>query len=187
MLVTRHPSLVTLDSVTRKISYHERMTAYILMGVAGSGKTTIGKRVSHELGVPFFEGDDFHPAENVAKMSSGIPLTDADRVPWIDALVAALNTKQSSDAVVACSALSRFVRERIRSGLNEPAKFIWLTAKPEIIEERLRTRGQHYMKAGMLASQFAALQVPHTAHQVSVEQPVEEVVAQVVRIVREGK
>lgn len=160
------------------------MTAYILMGVSGSGKTTIGKRVSQELGLPFFEGDDFHPAENVAKMSSGIPLTDADRVPWIDALVKALNDKQAKDAIVACSALSRFVRERIRSGLKEPAKFIWLSAKPEVIEERLRKRGQHYMKAGMLASQFAALQMPHTAQQVSVEQPVEDVVKEVLRIIK---
>lgn len=159
------------------------MTAYILMGVSGSGKTTIGKRVAQELSLPFFEGDDFHPPENIAKMSSGIPLTDADRAPWIDALVSALNAKPSADAVVACSALSRFVRERIRSGLKEPAKFIWLTAQPEIIEERLRKRGQHYMKAGMLASQFAALQMPHTAQQVSVEQPVEEVAAEVVRII----
>src|SRR5690606_22724309 len=119
------------------------MTAYILMGVAGSGKTTVGKRVSQALGLPFYEGDDFHPAENVAKMSSGIPLDDNDRVPWIDALVSARNANQAKDAVVACSALSRFVRERIRSGLEEPAKFIWLTARPEVIEERLRNRGEH--------------------------------------------
>ncbi len=177
-------AFVTRDGIS---GYYLQMTAYILMGVAGSGKTTIGQRVSHDLGLPFFEGDDFHPAQNVAKMSSGIPLTDADRVPWIDALVGALNAKQSADAIVACSALSRFVRERIRSELNEPAKFIWLTATPEIIEERLRTRGQHYMKAGMLASQFAALQMPHTAHHVSVDKPVEEVAAEVVRIIREKK
>jgi gluconokinase len=161
------------------------MTAFILMGVSGSGKTTIGERVSRELGLPFYEGDDFHPPENVAKMSSGTPLTDADRVPWIDALVSALNSKPAGDAVVACSALSRFVRERIRSGLKEPAKFIWLTGKPEIIEERLRKRGQHYMKAGMLASQLAALQTPHTAQQVNVEQPLEDVVAQVKRIIQQ--
>ncbi len=162
------------------------MTVFILMGVSGSGKTTIGKRVSQELGVPFYEGDDFHPPENIAKMSSGIPLVDKDRVPWIDALVRALNEKESKDAVVACSALSRFIRERIRGGLKDPAKFIWLTARPEIIEERLRQRGQHYMKAGMLASQFAALQMPQTARQVDVERPVDEVVAEVLQVVREA-
>lgn len=162
------------------------MTAYILMGVAGSGKTTVGQRVAQEIGLPFYEGDEFHPAENVAKMSSGIPLDDTDRVPWIDAIVGALNAKQSTDAVVACSALSRFVRERIRSGLEEPAKFIWLSARPEVIEERLRNRGQHYMKAGMLASQLAALQVPQTAQQVSVEQPIDDVVARVIQIIQGG-
>lgn len=162
------------------------MTVFILMGVSGSGKTTIGKRVSQELGVPFYEGDDFHPPENIAKMSSGIPLVDKDRVPWIDALVSALNERESKDAVVACSALSRFIRERIRGGLKDSAKFIWLTARPEIIEERLRQRGQHYMKAGMLASQFAALQMPQTARQVSVERPVDEVVAEVLQVVREA-
>lgn len=160
------------------------MTAYILMGVAGAGKTTVGKRVSTELGLSFYEGDDFHPKENVAKMSSGIPLTDEDRGPWIDALVAALNTRQGGDAIVACSALSKFVRERIRSGIKEPVEFIWLTGSPEVIEERLRKRGQHYMKAGMLASQFAALQMPSHAHQVSVEQPLDDVVKQVVEIIK---
>ena len=163
------------------------MTTYILMGVAGSGKTTIGERVSQTLGIPFYEGDDFHPAENIAKMSSGIPLDDNDRVPWIDAIVSALNAERSTDAVVACSALSRFVRERIRGGLEEPAKFIWLTGRPEVIEERLRKRGQHYMKAGMLASQFAALQIPQTAQQVSVEQSIEDVVAQVIQIIRSAE
>lgn len=160
------------------------MTAYILMGVAGSGKTTVGKRVSKELALPFYEGDDFHPAENIAKMSAGIPLNDNDRMPWIDALVGAINNSSAPHAVVACSSLSRFIRERIRHGLKAPAKFIWLTARPEVIEERLRKRGQHYMKAGMLASQFAALQMPHTAQQVSVEQSVDDVVAEVLRVIR---
>ncbi len=160
------------------------MTAYIVMGVSGAGKTTVGKRVSSDLGLSFYEGDDFHPPENVAKMSSGIPLTDEDRGPWIDALVAALNSRQGGDAIVACSALSKFVRERIRSSIKEPVQFILLTGTPELIEERLRKRGKHYMKAGMLASQFAALQMPSQAHQVSVEQPLDEVVAEVKGIIR---
>lgn len=159
------------------------MTVFILMGVSGSGKTTIGKRVAAELELPFYEGDEFHPPENIAKMSSGIPLTDQDRVPWIDALVSALNAQGSGNAIVACSALSRFVRERIRAGLEQPVKFIWLAGRPEVIEERLRKRGQHYMKAGMLASQFAALQVPNTADRVNIEQPIEQVAADVLTII----
>lgn len=160
------------------------MTAYILMGVSGSGKTTVGQRVTSELGLRFYEGDDFHPAENVAKMSSGIPLTDEDRAPWIDALVAALNSRNPGDAVVACSALSRFVRQRIRVGLKEPVEFILLFADPMVIEERLKQRPKHYMKSGMLASQFAALQMPQSARHVNVDRPLDEVVKEVVRIIQ---
>lgn len=162
------------------------MTAFILMGVAGAGKTTVGRRVATDLGFTFYEGDDFHPPENVAKMSSGIPLTDADRAPWIDALVGALNARSAGDAIVACSALSTFVRERIRTGAREPVEFIWLTGAPALIEERLANRGAHYMKANMLASQFTALQPPSEtqAHQVDIGQPLDAVVAEVIRIVR---
>jgi len=167
-----------------ELCYHAPMTTFILMGVAGSGKTTVGKRVAAELNLPFYEGDDYHPSVNVAKMSSGIPLTDEDRVPWIDALVHALNENQSSGAIVACSALSRFVRDRIRAGLRGAVHFIWLSGRPEVIEARLRRRGGHYMKANMLASQLAALQEPSTAHRVSIEQPIEQVTAEVLAIVR---
>jgi len=160
------------------------MTAFILMGVAGSGKTTVGKQVSQRLGLPFYEGDDFHPPQNVAKMSSGIPLTDEDRGPWIDALVAALNERSGGDAIVACSALSRFVRQRLREGVKDEVEFILLSGDPEVIEERLRNRGQHYMKAGMLASQLAALQMPQNAKKVSIEQPVEGVVEEVIGLIQ---
>ena len=160
------------------------MTAFILMGVSGSGKTTVGKQVAAQLELPFYEGDDFHPAQNIAKMTSGIPLTDEDRGPWIDALVAALNSRGSdSDAVIACSALSTFVRDRLRTGLKEPAAFLWLSGDPDLIEQRLRTRPKHYMKAGMLASQFAALQAPHDAHRIDIGKPLDQVVAQVVSII----
>jgi gluconokinase len=162
------------------------MTAFILMGVAGAGKTTVGKRVAAELGLTFYEGDDFHPPQNVAKMSSGTPLNDADRAPWIDALVGALNGRGPGDALVACSALSTFVRERLCGGAREPVVFIWLTGTPGLIEARLVNRGAHYMKATMLASQFAALQPPSAAqaHQVDIGQPLDGVVAEVIRIIR---
>jgi gluconokinase len=161
------------------------MTAFILMGVAGAGKTTVGKRVAAELGLTFYEGDDFHPPENVAKMASGTPLTDADRVPWINALVGALNARTAGDAIVACSALSGFVRECIRAGAKEPVEFIWLTGPPEIIKKRLTERGPHYMKPNMLDSQFAALQPPSAAQarQVDVGQPLDMVVGEVIRII----
>lgn len=163
------------------------MTAFILMGVAGSGKTTVGKQVSSQLGLPFYEGDDFHPPQNIAKMSSGIPLTDADRGPWIDAMVTALNSRSGGDAIIACSALSTFVRDRLRAGLKEPVAFVWLSGDADLIEQRLQTRPQHYMKAGMLASQFAALQAPNDAHRIDIRQPLDRVVADVISIVKSEK
>jgi gluconokinase len=159
------------------------MTAFIIMGVSGAGKTSVGRAVSDKLGLAFFEGDDYHPPENIAKMSSGIPLTDQDRAPWIDALVAALNARAGGDAIVACSALSRFVRQRLRAGVRDPVEFVLLITDPAIIEDRLRKRGEHYMKAGMLASQFAALQMPEDAHRIDVSQPLDAVVRQVLSIV----
>jgi gluconokinase len=159
------------------------MTAFILMGVAGSGKTTVGKQVSARLGLPFFEGDEFHPKENVDKMSSGIPLTDADRGPWIDLIVAALNKNDARHAIVACSALSEFVRNRLRAGLTEAPQFIWLSGDADLIEQRLQMRPKHYMKAGMLASQFAALQAPDSALRIDIRKPLEQVVADVIEII----
>jgi gluconokinase len=158
------------------------MTVFVIMGVSGAGKTTVGTEVSQRLGLPFFEGDTFHPPANIEKMGSGIPLTDADRVPWIDALTAGVNERPdpTRDAIVACSALSRFVRQRIREHMHDEVDFILLTADPKLIEERLSKRPKHYMKAGMLNSQLAALQMPSTALKVDVSKPLAEVVQAVV-------
>jgi gluconokinase len=135
------------------------------------------------LGLPFFEGDTFHPRANIDKMSAGIPLNDVDRIPWIDALAEAVNARPepTKDAVVACSALSRFVRQRIREHMHDAVDFILLTADPELIEERLSRRPKHYMKAGMLASQLAALQMPSSAYRVDVSRPLDEAVQDVIR------
>jgi len=153
----------------------------IVMGVSGAGKTTVGTEVSQRLGLPFFEGDAFHPQANVEKMSSGIPLTDADRIPWIDALTKGINERADPkrDAIVACSALSRFVRQRIRERMQEPVEFILLHTDPQLIEDRLSKRAKHYMKAGMLGSQLAALQMPRSAYCVDVSRPLEEVFQEV--------
>lgn len=157
------------------------MTAFILMGVSGSGKTSVGHRVAEQLDLPFLEGDDFHPARNIEKMSSGIPLTDEDRLPWIDALVTAINRQPQRDVVVACSALSQRVRDRLRERLRMPLRFLFLTAAPEVIQERLDRRPRHFMKRGMLGSQFAALEPPADAIEIDVAPPLEVVTAEVVR------
>jgi len=158
---------------------------HILMGVSGSGKSTIGGRVARELGLTFIEGDDYHPRANVEKMAAGIPLTDVDRAPWIDALATAINTREPRrDAIVACSALTEFVRKRLRASVAEPLRFILLHADPALIQRRLEQRGQHFMKAGMLGSQLAALQLPADAIVIDVSRPLEIVCADVADRIR---
>lgn len=165
------------------------MAVFVLMGVSGSGKSTVGRRVAADLSLTFIEADDFHPPHNVKKMAGGTPLTDEDRAPWIDALAAAINARQPRrDAVVACSALTEFVRNRLRAHVVESLHFILLTTDPAIIQERLSRREPHYMKAGMLGSQLAALQLPADAVVVDVSRSLDIVCADVEKyIVRTGK
>jgi gluconokinase len=161
------------------------MTVFILMGVSGSGKSTVGSCVADRLGMTFIEGDDFHPRRNVQKMAAGSPLTDEDRAPWIDALAGGINTRQPGrDAIVACSALTTFVRERLRAGVAEPLHFMLLSADPAIIQQRLSQRPQHFMKAGMLGSQLAALQWPADAIVIDVSRALETVCADVASHIR---
>ena len=161
------------------------MSAFVLMGVSGAGKTTVGQRVAAELELTFLEGDQFHPQDNIAKMSSGVPLTDEDRKPWIDALAKAVNERRPKrDAVIACSALSRLVRERLRDAAQEPLHFLLLTADRSVIAKRLKVRPRHFMKAGMLESQLAALETPSDAVTVDGDRPLPEVCAEVANHIR---
>lgn len=133
----------------------------VVMGVAGSGKSTVGARLAAALGWPFCEGDEHHPAANIAKMARGEPLTDEDRRPWLAQLrvriAAALAAGEG--LVVACSALKQDYR-RILAVDPVRVRFVYLKASPELIAMRLRARAGHYMKENMLASQFAALEEP---------------------------
>ena len=161
------------------------MTVFVLMGVSGSGKSTVGSRVAEELAFSFVEGDDFHPERNVRKMAGGLPLTDEDRAPWIDALIVGINVREPPrDALVACSALSSLVRDRLRAGVAETLHFILLSADPAIIQKRLASRPRHFMKAGMLDSQLAALERPGDAIVIDVSRPFDAVCADVVRCIR---
>lgn len=154
------------------------------MGVSGSGKSTVGKRVADTLGLTFVEGDEFHPPENVAKMSAGQPLTDVDRGPWVDALAASIAAYGNRDVIVACSALSRFVRQRLRQRVSGPLCFIHLSADPEVIQRRLDQRPKHFMKAGMLASQFAALETPRGAVTIDTARSLDHVCTSVIQHIR---
>jgi len=153
----------------------------VLMGVSGSGKTTIGELVAKRLGWRFIEGDDFHPPENVAKMAAGIPLEDADRWPWLDALNRRL--KSERDAVVTCSALKESYRRRLLAGLNEP-RLVYLHADKAVIASRLAKRKHRYMPASLLDSQFATLEPPANALCVDVSSDIESSVATIVAAVR---
>ncbi|MFD9035895.1 gluconokinase [Streptomyces sp. NPDC059567] len=129
----------------------------VVMGVAGTGKTTIGPLVADALGVPYAEGDDFHPAANVAKMSAGIPLDDMDRGPWLDAIGEWAHGREGHGGVVSSSALKRIYRDRLRAAAPGVV-FLHLTGDRELIERRMSERKGHFMPTALLDSQFAALQ-----------------------------
>ena len=134
------------------------------MGVSGSGKTTVGQKLAGALGWNFRDADEFHPPANVAKMSAGIPLTDADRAPWLAAIRAYVDAclGRRENAVITCSALKESYRQEI---IPDPAtvKLVYLEGDFALLEKRLRERPGHFMKAGMLESQFAALEPPQHA------------------------
>ncbi|GAA2340953.1 gluconokinase [Streptomyces caniferus] len=129
----------------------------VVMGVAGTGKTTIGPLVAAGLGVPYAEGDDFHPPANIAKMSAGIPLDDADRGPWLDALGAWAHERAGHGGVASCSALKRAYRDRLRAAAPGVV-FLHLTGERALIEERMAGRRGHFMPTALLDSQFATLE-----------------------------
>lgn len=143
----------------------------VVMGVAGSGKTTIGTMLASALGCRYLEGDSLHPAANVAAMARGIPLTDADRAPWLAAIreqmVSAV--EDGRDLVVGCSALKQVYRDTLSTGL--PAVFIYLRGSPELIRSRLLEREDHFFEADMLDSQLDDLEEPRDALVVDVSPP----------------
>jgi gluconokinase len=155
-------------------------TVIIVMGVSGAGKTTIGRRLARALGWPFFDGDAFHPPENVARMARGEPLTDADRAPWLDRLHELIARRLSAEepAVLATSALKRAYRQRLHA--DHPAvALVFLQGNYDLIYRRLSRRHGHYMPAALLQSQFAALEPPEEAVTVDVGQPPAALVQQI--------
>ncbi|MGW7303882.1 MULTISPECIES: gluconokinase [unclassified Streptomyces] len=129
----------------------------VVMGVAGTGKTTIGPLLAARLGVPYAEGDDFHPQANIDKMSAGTPLDDEDRWPWLDAIGAWAHGRAGLGGVVSSSALKRSYRDRLRAAAPG-VLFVHLSGDRELIESRMRQRQGHFMPTALLDSQFATLQ-----------------------------
>lgn len=136
------------------------MSAIVLMGVAGCGKTTVGRLLAERLGWRFLDADDFHTPANVEKMRSGHPLTDDDRWPWLDRLNGLL--REDGPAVLACSALRQRYRDRIAAGVDD-MRWVHLVGTFELIGARLAARKGHYMPATLLASEFDTLEPPDTA------------------------
>lgn len=153
---------------------------FVVAGVAGSGKSTVGAALAARLGCAFVDGDDLHPAANVAKMRAGRPLDDADRAAWLAAIGAWLDRRIAAgeDAVVACSALRRAHRDRLAAG-RAGLCFVYLDAPPELIRTRLSHRAGHFFPADLMGSQFAALERPEADERaviVPADRPIEEIV-----------
>jgi carbohydrate kinase (thermoresistant glucokinase family) len=157
----------------------------LLMGVSGSGKSTVGPALAAELNWPFLDADTLHPPANVAKMASGIPLTDADRWPWFDRIVAEMRRYAAAgkNVVIACSALKQAYRDRLASGGS--LRVVYLKGDAETIAPRLAERRGHFMPLSLLASQFATLEEPDNAIVVDIREPVAAQVAAITRALRE--
>lgn len=164
------------------------MGRYVIMGVAGSGKSHIGAALAKALGGVYVDGDDLHPPANIAKMSRGEPLNDDDRWPWLDLVGARLARPADGDLLIGCSALKRSYRDRIRRAVGGRATFVHLTGERSVIEGRMAAREGHFMPTSLLDSQFAALEPPapdEDALAVSIDQPPEAIVAEVMKRIGE--
>ncbi|MGA8190604.1 MAG: gluconokinase [Candidatus Sulfotelmatobacter sp.] len=151
----------------------------LLMGVSGAGKTTVGHLLASELGWDFVDGDDYHPVANVGKMRNGMPLTDADRGPWLETLHALIVgwIEAEENAVLACSALKREYREKLQIAPN--VHLVYLQAAPGLLQQRLRARHGHFMTEKMLESQLETLEEPEHVAAVNVDQSLTQIVAEI--------
>jgi gluconokinase len=153
----------------------------VVMGVSGCGKSTIGEPLAARLGVPFLDADEFHPPENVAKMASSIPLTDADRLPWLELLNTKLHAQKN--AVLACSALKESYRQTLSKGLAD-CRLVHLRGSIALIRSRLADRKHRYMPASLLESQFATLEPPRNAIDVDISQAPERCIEKILADLR---
>ena len=151
----------------------------IVMGVEGAGKTTIGSLLAKQLGWEFADGDSFHPAANIEKIGNNVPLSDADRAPWLQAMGAAIQAwlRQKRDAVLACSILKRSYRAQL--GIGGDVRLVYLKGSYELISSRLRARRDHFAKPELLASQFAVLEEPYAAITVDIAGTPDQIVAEI--------
>ncbi len=156
---------------------------FVVMGVSGSGKTTVGKLLAEKLKYPFFDGDDFHPKQNIEKMKAGQPLTDEDRKEWLLRLNQVAHEHRHTGAIICCSALRKNYRSLLRAGVGTCLEFIYLNGSFELVKSRLEARKDHFMPIELLKSQFETLEPPTRAIAISISkepnQIIEEIVGQI--------
>lgn len=155
-------------------------TLVVVMGPSGSGKSLVGAALAKKLDAPFLEGDFFHTSDNVAKMAAGQPLTDTDRAAWLDAIEARVGEEQSPLVILACSALTDYVQQRLRSMPVKRAHFVLLETSKEVLSKRMQRREDHFMPVSLLDSQLAALRTPHDALILDASQSVPVLVAKAI-------
>jgi gluconokinase len=155
---------------------------YVVMGVSGSGKSSVARLLAEKTGGVFLDADNFHPPANVVKMSRSIPLTDEDRWPWLNVLNGEMKRRAAGGELVflACSALKQIYRDRLSAGIPT-LRFIYLEGSKELIRDRMRQRKDHFMPASLLDSQFAALEVPADAITVPIAETVPAIVDDILR------
>jgi len=154
---------------------------YVVMGVSGCGKTTVGKLLAKEKEIPFFDADDFHPENNIQKMQAGLPLNDDDREPWLNILSEKIREwNDESGAVLACSALKKSYRNTLKSETSD-VTFIWLDGSYDLIKSRMQNRVGHYMPPGLLQSQFDALEPPSHAVKISIDQSPDSILSDIIQ------
>ncbi len=153
---------------------------FVVMGVAGCGKSTVGAALADRIGAAYIDGDSLHPSANIRKMSAGTPLTDDDRAPWLDKVGEAL-ADGGGKRIIGCSALKRTYRDRIRTSSGEPTGFLHLTGARAVIEARMHLRTGHFMPASLLESQFSTLEPlwpDEVGCAIEIDRPVGEIVAE---------
>jgi gluconokinase len=151
----------------------------IIMGVSGCGKSTLGIALGKYLDMPFFDGDDFHPPENIQKMSQGVPLEDSDREPWLTRLNKLAMKHRGKGAVIACSALKESYRQLLQNGLEENITWVYLYGAYEEILERVSGRSSHFMPSALLQSQYDALEPPYYGIHIPVSLSVDEAITKI--------